>query len=295
MVIVQISNGLGNQMFMYALGRSISYRNNVELKLDLSIYDSGHHSVYFLDKFNIQAGIATREEVESFKPKRWKLHKWIPYEINRRMMPMRKRKFVRERTYRFDPEVMKIRDNAYLLGFWACEKYFKDIREVLLQDFTLINSPNEKNREVLDEMASCDSISLHIRRGKYVSDPRARRTFGALPVEYYQRGLDYIAERVSNPRVFVFSHEMDWVKENLKTNLPLRYVDHNPPAEYYEDLRLIKACKHHVIPNSTFTWWGAWLCKYPGKIVVAPRYWFAPEKAERGGDAEVFPDEWIRL
>lgn len=124
-------------------------------------------------------------------------------------------------------------------------------------------------------MTRGNSVSLHVRRGDYVRNSRTNATHGVCSIEYYQSAIEYILERVKHPILYVFSDDIEWVKQNLRTHLPTEYIDHNQGAASHFDMRLMSLCRHHVIANSSFSWWGAWLNPDPNKIVIAPRKWFA--------------------
>ena len=138
-------------------------------------------------------------------------------------------------------------------------------------------------------ISQTNSVSLHIRRGDYVSNQKTNQTHGTCDLDYYQRCITEIEKEVENPYFFVFSDEIEWVKENLKINHPAEYVDQNTGDKSYEDMRLMSQCKHNVIANSSFSWWGAWLNSYPDKIVFAPKRWFASDKHNT---KDLIPEGW---
>lgn len=135
-------------------------------------------------------------------------------------------------------------------------------------------------------------MSLHVRRGDYVSDARTHATLGVCSLDYYRAAVRYIADHVEAPEFFVFSDDIAWAQANLELGHPCHYVDHNRGAESYNDMRLMSLCRHHIIANSSFSWWGAWLNPRADKVVVAPARWFA------GGNRvvdDLFPPGWVRL
>ena len=137
-----------------------------------------------------------------------------------------------------------------------------------------------------------EAVSMHIRRSDYVSGPYVHNRFYLCPLSYYYAAIEILRKSLSYPDFFVFSDDIQWVKENLRLEYPTRYVDHNGPERDYEDLRLMSLCKHHVIANSTFSWWGAWLSTNPEKIVIAPQHWF---KDAKRCTKDLIPGTWIRL
>ena len=139
---------------------------------------------------------------------------------------------------------------------------------------------------------ACESVSVHIRRGDYLSNPAFYRFHGVCAVEYYEAAVGHLAGAVENPCFFLFSDDLDWARRNLRLDYPVTYVDHNGEDKDYEDLRLMSQCKHHIIANSSFSWWAAWLCANPGKIVIAPRKWFNDPNIDT---ADIIPASWRRI
>jgi hypothetical protein len=136
-----------------------------------------------------------------------------------------------------------------------------------------------------------NAISLHVRRGDYANNPKTKATHGLCSLDYYQASVRQMAQKVARPHFFIFSDDMEWVQGNLKIDFPCVFVEHNRGAESYNDMRLMSLCKHHIIANSSFSWWGAWLNPNMEKIVIAPRKWFASQTAV----PDLFPAGWIIL
>jgi hypothetical protein len=152
---------------------------------------------------------------------------------------------------------------------------------------------NAANRGMAEEIGGVIAVSLHIRRGDYVTNPKASRVHGTVGLDFYARAAELVAGRCgADPTFFVFSDEPAWVADNLKLDFPMRLVTHNPPDRGTEDLRLMALCRHHILANSSFSWWGVWLNPTPGKIVVAPRAWFRDPVKD---NSALIPQEWIRL
>jgi hypothetical protein len=148
-----------------------------------------------------------------------------------------------------------------------------------------------QNAEVAASIRGVDSVSVHVRRGDYVSDPATNQSLGTCSAEYYRGAARLIASQVSSPRFFVFSDEPDWARANLELEGPAVFVTHNDPERGYEDMRLMAFCRHHIVANSSFSWWGAWLSN-SGGIVVAPKRWF---KANEWDARDLVPERWVRL
>jgi len=135
-------------------------------------------------------------------------------------------------------------------------------------------------------------VSLHIRRGDYVSNRSTLEIHGVLGIDYYVRALNLMEEKVKEPQIFVFSDDIPWARDNLKTNLPLQFIDHNGVEKNYEDLRLMSNCKNHIIANSSFSWWGAWLSSNSEKIVITPMNWFNQSNMDT---RDLIPVSWYRI
>lgn len=272
MIVVKLIGGLGNQMFQYATARSLADRYDVVLKLDLSGFEQYTLRHYELGGFNIRAEIADRSDMDFFRVntqqrsvlQRIKSHLPIPAPG----MVFREADFV------FDERLLNIRPPVYLDGYWQTERYFVHNSEALRRDFTLCAQFDDKNREMLAQIKSSNAISLHVRRGDYVSDPRTNNFHGTCSLEYYDTAIHFIAERVKDPYIVVFSDDHEWAKNNLDFKYPSIFVNINSGNQGILDMTLMRHCKHHIIANSSFSWWGAWLNPLPDKIVIAPKSWF---------------------
>ena len=291
MVIVHLVGGLGNQMFQYAAGRALAHRNRTQLKLDVSAFEQDPLRSYRLHCLNVVASIATTDEVVRLTKRGRGLWKRILRRIER-YLPTCKRSVFADRSDRFDPDILRVRGSVYLAGYWQSEKYFKDIEPIIRQDFTIRDAPDPENQKLAHTIANTNSVSLHVRRGDYVSNPRILHKFGVCSLDYYRSAVARIAEEVDDLHFFIFSDDIRWARDHLRWQYPMTFVAHNGVDKDYEDLRLMSLCRHHVTANSTFSWWGAWLCANPAKIVIAPKRWFK----EPGRDTrDLIPDWWHRI
>jgi hypothetical protein len=214
----------------------------------------------------------------------------LPLALWRKLRP--RFRFEPERQLRFDARVLSLPDGVCLFGYWLSEKYFEDVAPLIRAELVVKHAPAGENARLSQRMRETTSVSLHVRRGDYVQDPAVHRIHGTCSPEYYAAAVAHVAARVADPRFFVFSDDIEWARAHLPLPYPAEYVGHNRGARSYEDLRLISHCRHHVIANSGFSWWGAWLGAAPDKIVCAPRRWFA----DPGYDsADVIPDSWVAL
>jgi hypothetical protein len=180
----------------------------------------------------------------------------------------------------------------YLNGYWQSEKYFKSAEDKLRSELCLFDKPDEANQKILDEIVQCPAVSLHIRRGDYITNPSAALVHGVCSLDYYHSAIRHITAHVENPYFFVFSDDPQWVKDNLKIGYPVQFVEANGPDRGAEDMRLMKSCRHHIIANSSFSWWAAWLNDRLDKIVVAPRIWFLDTKIDT---KDLIPEQWHRI
>ncbi len=297
MIIARLSGGLGNQMFQYALGRSLSIRYGAPLKLDTTfllqrvkffkvLRPNFVFRNYDLDVFNVAATTA-----EAGDMKWWQR----PILFGKAMLVidalLRKIPFLPgwERTFSFDSRIFSIGPNAYLSGFWQSPKYFDSIRDVLLKDFSLKHPLPEHSMLLKKEMEQKESVCMFVRR----SDIAAKQFHGSLNREYYVKGLAYLKERVVIDKVYIFSDDIEWCKEHLSLPFETMFVDNAYAGKKWEDhMELMKHCKHFVISNSTFAWWGAWLATNAKKIVIAPKKWANNATINTN---DLIPEEWIRL
>jgi hypothetical protein len=199
-------------------------------------------------------------------------------------------KYVKERNNYFNSEILSEQSNIILDGYWQSEEYFKDIRDIILDDLTLLSSPDKENKKMLKRINISNSVCLHVRRDDYVSNPLLQKFHGNLTQDYYKKAIGSICDRISDPEFFIFSDEPEWCKRNISTNRPHTYVDINGPDKAPEDLRLMSACKHFIIANSSFSWWAAWLAEKDGTIIIAPKRWYR-EKDE----GDIVPKRWLRI
>jgi hypothetical protein len=294
MVITRLKGGIGNQMFQYAAGRRLAFFNNVPLKLDIvSDRNVATPRPYNLHVFNILEEWATPDEITRLKgqPARTCLLARLISRIS--SQPRHVSSFVVERHFQFDPEILNLPGNAYLEGYWQSEKYFKDCEDVIRRELSVKIPMNQPNEEMAHRIAGeASPVSIHVRRGDYVSDAGTNRYHGTCSLDYYRNAVDRVCGSAPGSHFFVFSDDIGWVKENVRLRQPVTYVDFNDDKKNYEDLRLMSLCKHHIIANSSFSWWGAWLNQNPDKIVIAPKKWFNDPSINI---ADLIPGSWIRL
>lgn len=289
MIIVRLTGGLGNQLFQYAAARRLAQVNDAGLKLDLSPFGRNPARAYALEPFNLQATIAAPQEVAWFNG-REKVR-----QVKRRLhnfLPRQRWTWAAQSSGYFDPTILALKGNVYLDGAWQSEKYFQDITPVVREELTFQEEPQAANRRLSEQIQQTEAVSLHVRRGDYAADANTRRVHGLCSLEYYHAAVLYLLERIPAAHFFVFSDDPGWARENLRLDTALTIVTDNSAGKAYEDLRLMSQCRHHIIANSSFSWWGAWLGANPGKIVIAPRQWFAEFEYDI---QDIVPAEWMLL
>ena len=277
---------MGNQMFQYAAGRAQSLQLDVPLGLDTCFYENSSFP-FSLSHFNVQV-----EEIpDNLRPPHRKSQwlKWLLWRAG-----FGKPTVFREKGLAYNSAIETTTDTSYLIGYWQSEHYFKSYIDVIRQDFNIRTPPSKCNSEILAELQETDStISLHVRRGDYVRNRKTSRLYETCSMDYYERAVKGIAENCeTTPVVFAFSDDPEWVSENLKLPVPIRVMRHNTSEHCYEDIRLMSACRHHVIANSSFSWWGAWLNPRADKFVVAPSRWFAHRKYS---NPDIWCKDWCRI
>jgi hypothetical protein len=279
-------------MFQYSIGRKLSLIHGARLKVDISAFEKDPLRSYMLGNFNINVENATQKEIQNLCDNRSSRIKSAFSSITR-LLNKEHASHIRERdTFLFDEKVLHMLGDLYLEGYWQTEKYFADIGRLIRDEFEVTPPLIGKNKELFELIKKTNSVSIHIRRGDYVTAESARNILGPLDAEYYYRCVDYINNRVNNPHYFLFSDDPNWVFSNFKIHHPVTIIDNNSIDECYEDLRLMKQCKHHIIANSTFSWWGAWLSPIQDKIVLAPKNWHADKNRKTH---DLIPTSWTRI
>lgn len=262
MLVINVNSQLGNQMFQYALYRKLRHLGR-KVKLDLQYYQQ-RPKHYGLDIFGLQPDIATTKEISISKDE----YRSIFSRLRRKFFGKRKSIVdeIHSNIMNFNSKVFDLK-TGYLYGYWQSEKYFSDIRSTLLQEFQFPVVNDIKNKELLKTIQSSISVSIHVRRGDYIGG------FPLMSEVYYQNAMNYFMEKYGNIFFVVFSNDVAWCKSNIKFNNGV-YVDWNNGKDSWKDMYLMTQCKHNIIANSSFSWWGAWLNQNQNKVVIAPNKWF---------------------
>jgi|SRR3989344_3883710 len=289
MIVVRLKGGLGNQMFQYALGRVLALKNNAELKLDTSFLNLNFKSItkrtYNLDVFNIKAEIAKNSDIPFlFRLPNNKVGLYFIF-LFRKIIKSNGQ----EKSFQFDKSILSIGDNAYLDGYWQSQKYFEGFEEIIRKDLTLKNSPAENIQNLAKEIENINSLCIHVRRSDYVGN----KNHEVVDKEYYRRGIEYIKNRAQVDKIYVFSDDIDWCRNNLVFQFPVMFVEESYAGMHGEEhMYLMSRCKNFILANSSFSWWGAWLSDYKEKIVICPKQWF-PDTLVNTDDLVL--ESWIRI
>lgn len=282
MIMSRLFGGAGNQLFQYAAARALADHLGTDLALD-SRYVAG--SADRGDCFShFQNARFTR--TDNLPPA--KADGALRYTLWRKFG--RNPRFHRETQLGFDPGFFDLPDQTYLHGYWQSEKYFQSIAAQLRKDLCFTTPLDRANTDMAVRIAKAPCpLALHVRRGDYVTSG----AYAACTPEYYRAAARHIAKTTGNsPTCFVFSNDPAWARENLALGFDTVIVDHNDETTGHFDLHLQTLCAHNVIANSTFSWWAAWLNDSPGKCVVAPKEWFAPDHRQ---NPDICPPSWHRL
>ena len=293
LLIANIIGGLGNQMFQYACGRACAERMGATLQLATDII--GDYAIprpfELHNVFCISASICSSQTLKE-------VLSWRAYPLIRKLLARYRRLSRLDGNAVYEPHSlfldglgMRLSDANYLHGYWQSERYFGGQSDLIRQEFRFRNELDSVNAAIVREMRSAPSASVHIRRGDYLN-VKASAVHGLCSEQYYHAAIALLKSRIPDIRLFVFSDDVDWVRQVLLPRYPeMVIVDHNRDEQSFNDMRLMSQCAHHIIANSSFSWWGAWLNPDPNKLVVAPTNWFA----NGTNSTDLIPDAWIRL
>ncbi|MCI5098785.1 alpha-1,2-fucosyltransferase [Phaeobacter italicus] len=283
MIITRLHGRLGNQMFQYAAGRALADRVGVPLALDSRGAILRGEGV-LTRVFDLElADPVHLPPLKQTNPLRYAIWRGIGQKAGAKPY------FRRERGLGYNPAFEDWGDNSYLHGYWQSQKYFQNSAERIRSDFTFPAFSNQQNAEMAARIAESTAISLHVRRGDYL-------TFAAHVLcdqAYYDAALAKVLDGLQgDPIVYVFSDDPQWAKDNLSLPCEKVVVDFNGPETDFEDMRLMSLCQHNIIGNSSFSWWAAWLNQTPGRRVAGPAKWFGDPKLS---NPDIFPHDWLRI
>lgn len=333
MIVMQLCCGLGNQLFQYALGKQLAETKNTELRFDISWweqqgrYQSGQDWTITLFEYDVTGEIASAEDLRSVL-KYPRFSHWMRrtqdmvrspkpelFKVNLDYVPRFSPRFAASQfnyyrevrgppsaesspwayRRRFFPGIFDIPGDAYLDGYWQTAKYFEGVAETLRTELSVSDPLPGMNAAVAAEIeGDSPSVSIHVRRGDQTTQgPDSDPMGNALPLSYQQQAAEYVGEQLDDPTFYLFSDDPEWAQRGLDISHPIQTVSHNDETTDYLDIELMRRCDHHVIANSTFSWWGAWLNASTDKIVVAPTPW--KQYGYPDGvvfDWDLIPDAW---
>lgn len=288
---VRLGGGLGNQMFQYAAACSLARRNDSALLLDISAYKEYKVWPYGLDSFNLSSDRVVCRGFLNGKSLLAHNFRKIWHFCDRKIGLL-----YAEPHYHVDNTFWMLESPVEIAGYFQSAKYFNGIRDELLKDFVLREPFSTESAGYKQKIeSSAMPVSLHVRRGDYVSNAAALETHGTSSPDYYRQAIELIREKSgTEPHFFIFSDDPEYVQEAfafLEYKTIVRGADRRP----HEDMHLMALCRHHIIANSTFSWWGAWLNPKEDKIVIAPKQWFSPVKMKENNTKDLYPEDWIVL
>ena len=305
-VVVKIFGGLGNQMFQYALGRSIAKYNGLDFQVESK---SGFKNDFYERRFGLSHFNIKADEVDpKILPK--KLVKNSRFSCIQKIIDFFDNKFpflnylldskyweiVYEKNLYFNPSVFNWSKNKYLTGYWQSELYFKDVREDLLNEFSLKAPLDSINHQFSENIKNTNSVGVHYRRLHGISKgliSKANSTvLGIVSDDYYKKAIDYMRNHNKDLTVFIFSDDINWVRMNVEFNEKVVFVDINGDDQNYLDLYLMSLCKHQIIANSSFSWWAAWLNQNERKIIISPGKWYIDESMNKN---DTIPTNWVKI
>lgn len=279
-------------MFQYVAGRYVAKKQRSKLKVDRTYLNNVNikkyaYRKYALDIFEAHILFATYREVLKYTMPRFPSRYMFFI-----MKLFYKDRVIKERNIRYSDILDKAPSDCYLVGSFQSEKFFKDIAHEVREDFKIKREILDKYSKLISTVSSGESVSVHIRRGDYVINPKTKELHGNLPISYYNEAIKLIQKRIANPRFYFFSDDLEWVSKNFESKTDFSIITSGPDDHPHRDFILMMNCKHHIIGNSSYSWWAAWLSENNEKIVMAPTAWFATSEWD---SSDIVPESWIRL
>ena len=301
MIISCIVGGLGNQLFQYAAGKHLAIRNNETLTVDYGLFQHHRQRHPQLFHFNVDCqeiddSIFASQVEASFRsfiqlpPIKRSLARRVARQLRGRLwrQPLASTPIFWGKSPRFEAALLDLKSPVRLIGFWQSEKYFLDIESTIRRDLQIKSEYLKNTDRVLEKIQNTRAVSVHFRRGDYVGLNKFEMKN---PLDYYQAAINDMAQHIEDATFYVFSDDVAWVKGHFHSPHRVVFVNDDGVLSDVEELHLMKSCRHHIIANSTFSWWGAWLNPDPHKRVYAPRIWFNDDKDY----SDTVPENWVRL
>jgi hypothetical protein len=296
MIVSRLIGGLGNQMFQYALAKKLAIKNNTEVYFDLHLL-LDHTSTkkkqvnrnFDLDIFNFSKRFISKDESNKFNGlKTNSVTLKILIKLKKIIFPL---KIIIEKNRGFDKQILNTKNNYCIVGSFQSPRYFDDIRNDILRDFIIKEEFIEKSNQSEKIIKNKITVSVHFRRGDYLTNNYYKDIFGELPMSYYKEAYKIFNTKFPNASYFIFSDDIKWVKNNISIFKNATFIENSSSKKgMATDLFQMTICDHHIISNSTFAWWGAWLNNKDNKFVVAPKMWVSKKYF---GDKSIHPTDII--
>lgn len=293
MIIVRMLGGLGNQMFQHAVGTALARHHSCELRWDLSAYAfaESQRSFELQRVFGLDLPRADESAFRSLLG--WRGQRAVRTLFNQRYLTWaRPSAYVIEPHFQFWPGFWSQPSSSYLDGYWQSARYFEATNRAIREAFTFPIGLSNLNQAVANQIESCNSVSIHVRRGDYMTNPSTNQYHGCCSPAYYTRATREMSDQLDDPHFFVFSDDPEWAQTNLALPAPCTFIAHNQGDASYNDMHLMSLCRHNIIANSSFSWWGAWLGASPDKLVIAPKQWFKNGLIDT---SDLYCSDWVQL
>jgi Glycosyl transferase family 11 len=286
--IIQIYGGLGNQMFQYALGRRLITGFSARVRYDLGMYRVKTDRELTLRKFRTSVPETSAMDVATMRLSFGRTMRRLAFPLKMFGGGLLWNIFEDPRKG-VEPKVFDLHGRWYLRGYWQCPEYFETLRPLLWEEFQPRDPLSRADAELLGEISNVNAVCLHVRRGDYVSHPVYSKQLRVQSADYFNTCLAEMIDRLDQPHIFVFSDDPDWVRQNIRGDAPIRFMEKKDAENDFVDLHLMSQCRHFITSNSTFSWWAAWLSTHPQKIVIAPPQWGYDGA---GPPAGLIPADW---
>jgi len=291
-IIARLHDGLGNQLFIYAAARAIAEARGAELLVDAYsgfARDRKYGALPQISHFGIRAAFAPMRLC--YPPPFGRQIRDLQVSLSRHL-PLAKRFVVREADFDAVCAGVPLRHLVRLEGYWQSARYFTRIAAKIAEEFQLTSPLSPRSLEVAKLMANTEAVCLHVRQmhgAHHAFNQPPPSQYPQLPFSYYEDAVERLVARVKNPTFFCFADNFEWIRERWQFPYPVHFIDHNRGDRAYEDIALMSRCRHFIIGNSTFSWWGAWLSRSPDKIVIAPEN---RGRIAWGSEENLLPASW---
>lgn len=292
MKIVKLKGGLGNQMFQYAFAKLIEKKTGEEVKLDYTSYSALKNDTVRkprLERFNLSICSASSKDIEkkcllqhqgNSQALLYKIGIYAEKTLNRKYY------FEENRAYVDTDSILKY---EYFDGYWQSYRYIEQVKDEIIKDFTP-KTLSQKTTDDINMFSKQNSVFVGVRKGDYTKSKYAQRHFGSFSSDYYNTAMKKISEKTENPIFYIFSNDINWCKQNLALDNSFKIVYREPEQQVddFEELMLMSSCKHAIMVNSTYHWWGAYLIKNKNKVICCPKKWFFDDKP-----IDIIPNDWV--